>query len=274
MFSYMMGRLLWDVTLDPHDLAREFAQAYYGDGAPHIMQYLALGEAQLAEGYPRGLHDGNHMPAGFYDDPHGALMLKHLDDAVAAITGDQALSARVELERKHFLADRKTAWSVRDAKGPDGEPVATPTGVTIPASAFRGGYFAAKYNWFCSPAKDAVAVYAPRSPRPSKATATFELAAAPAGKTSMTVEGQDSQNDLPPTAQIRLAINDVTIHQGDCGFVKQGWSTRRFEIPANVLRAGGNVLTFENVKQDTKRLDGWWCMISEVFVKVDAGVKP
>ncbi len=269
MFSYVMGRLLWDISLDSHALTREFVEAYYGQSAPHLMDYLELVQLQLEKGHARGLHDGNHMPAAFYDEPHGSLMLKHLDDAAAAVVGDEVLAARVAHERKLFFADRKTAYAVRDASEPDGEPAVTAAGVIISASAFRGGHFAPKYNWFCAPAKDGVVVYAPRSPRPSKATAAFKLDAAPTGPVQMIVEGQDSQNDLPPTAQIELTINGVTIHRGDCGFVKQGWSKRTLTIPAGVLRAGENILTFANVHEGTKRLDGWWCMISQVVIQFD-----
>lgn len=269
MFSYVIGRMLWNPSLDPRELAGNFAEAYYGKGAPSIMRYLAVVDEQLGKGHARGLHDGNVMPAGFYDEPAGSLMLKHLDDALAAVAGDQAATARIEQERRLMLKDRQTAFAVRDATGPTGEATVTASRVTIPAGAFRGGHFAAKYNWFCSPPKDAVAVYAPRSPRPSKAEAKFVLDAAPKDDASMTVEGQDSQNELPPTAQIELAINGVVIHRGDCGFVKQGWSTRTFTIPAGTLRAGENVLTFRNIHDATQRLDGWWCMIAEVVIDTE-----
>ena len=53
------------------------------------------------------------------------------------------------------------------------------------------------------------------------------------------------------------------VYEGDCGFVKRGWSRRDFAVPAGVLKAGENALEVRNVYEGTARLDGWWFALSE-----------
>jgi len=268
LFTYVVARLQWNPEQDVDVLIRNFVEAYYGKAAPYILQYFAVVEEQLAKGYGRGLHDGGHMPAAFHDGPEGEMLLKHLDDALAAAGDDKTLAKRIEKERDLLLKDRKEARAPKRADSAKGEAIVEANRVTLPADAFRGGHYAPKYNWFCSPPKDAVAVYAPRAPRPSSATATFKLDTAPKGELKMVIDGQDSQNDLPPTAQIELRINDTVIHTGDCGFVKQGWSKRTFTIPDGVLREGENTMTLRNTYQGTQRLDGWWFMLANAEISL------
>ena len=143
------------------------------------------------------------------------------------------------------------------------EPVVDENGVLLPAEVFRDGWGPAMYSWFCKPGRMSMAAYAPRSPRPSVMRTTFRLGRAPAKGALLDIEAQDSQNDQRPPAQIRITLNGQTIHEGDCGFVKRGWSRRTFDVAPGVLRAGENKMEIRNTYEGTQRLDGWWFMFSE-----------
>ena len=143
------------------------------------------------------------------------------------------------------------------------EPVVDQNGVLLPAEAFQDGWGPAMYSWFCKPGRMSMGIYATRSPRPSVMRTSFLLDQAPAKGALLDIEGQDSQNDLRPTTQIRISLNGKTVHEGDCGFVKRGWSRRVFDVEPGVLKAGENKMEIRNIYEGTQRLDGWWFMFSE-----------
>lgn len=174
---------------------------------------------------------------------------------------------------RRFLKDHEAAIAAYPKTKQIILPKPIEGGLLLPAAAFQGGYFLRNYGWFCSPAKDGVAVYAPRAPRPSAAQVEFTLENAPLEPSTLLIDGQDSTTDLPPPAQIRIILNDRAIYEGDCGFVKRGWSQRTFPVSEGALKAGRNVLAIRNVTKHTQRLDGWWFMLSEarlLFREVDA----
>ena len=143
------------------------------------------------------------------------------------------------------------------------EPLPGGNGVLLPAAIFRDAYGPVFYSWWCKPGRNAAIIYAPRSPRPSVMRASFTLEKAPAGGATLDMEGQDSQNDLLPPAQIRITLNGAVVYEGDCGFVKRGWSRRVFDVPPGALKAGKNTIEVRNVTPGTARLDGWWFALSE-----------
>jgi hypothetical protein len=167
-----------------------------------------------------------------------------------------------------FVKDPEAARAKYPVKTVKTDAEKIPGGIRLPATAFAGGFGPDLYGWFCPP-KTGMAIYAPRSPRPSQMKTEFTLDAAPAGAAVLDIEGQDSQNDLPPPAQIEITLNGKKIHAGDCGFVKRGWSRRQFPIPAGALQKGKNVLEIRNITPETKRLDGWWFFLSEAAIKFE-----
>ena len=146
------------------------------------------------------------------------------------------------------------------------EPLPGGNGVLLPAAIFRDAYGPVFYSWWCKPGRNTAIVYAPRSPRSSVMRASFTLDKAPDGGATLDIEGQDSQNDLMPPARIGIMLNGAAVHEGDCGFVKRGWSRRAFDVPAGVLKAGENAIEVRNVTPGTARLDGWWFALSEAKI--------
>jgi len=168
-----------------------------------------------------------------------------------------------ELARQYLADPAAAAARFPKPKATPVEPVVDQNGVLLPAEVFQDGWGPAKYSWFCKPGRMSMGIYTPRSPRPSVMRTTFHLDQAPAKGARMDIEGQDSQNDLRPLAQIRISLNGKKVYEGDCGFVKRGWSRRIFDVEPGVLRAGENKMEIRNIYEGTQRLDGWWFMFSE-----------
>ena len=98
--------------------------------------------------------------------------------------------------------------------------------------------------------------------------AEFTLDKVLIGVVILDIEGQDSQNDLPPPAQIEIFLNGKKVYSGDCGFVKRGWSRRKFPVVAGILQKGKNVLMIRNTYMGSKRLDHYWFCLAEAVIKI------
>ena len=104
MFNYITEKLMWDPSLDPQTLKREFVSAYYGDAAPHIMTYLSRVEDRVASGYPRMIYEAS-MPPDYYSVAFVNESIRLLDRALAAAGDDTAVRKRVEKEKELFCQD-------------------------------------------------------------------------------------------------------------------------------------------------------------------------
>lgn len=117
MFQYLFGKLTWDPSLDLERLKAEFVKAYYGSAAPYVTEYLAKVKARLAQGFPRGQHEGS-MPAGYYAGGFFQESLALFDKMAEAAKGDPKALARVQCERelleKEFMAACK--WNDRSLR--------------------------------------------------------------------------------------------------------------------------------------------------------------
>lgn len=101
MRAYMIGKLMWNPTLDDDSLMQNFMHKYYGAAAPYLYRYQQILQGAL-------LSSGT--PLWIYDSPitHKHGMLNHnlckvynelFDKAEAAVCGDSLLTAHVQIAR-------------------------------------------------------------------------------------------------------------------------------------------------------------------------------
>lgn len=101
MRAYMIGKLLWNPTLDSDSLMRTFMVGYYGAAAPYLYRYQQLLEGALLS---------SRTPLWIYDSPithkNGMLndnLLKVYSDlfekAESAVASDSTLLAHVQMSR-------------------------------------------------------------------------------------------------------------------------------------------------------------------------------
>jgi len=117
MSIYLFGRLMWDPSLDPEALKREFVAAYYGPAAPHVLAYLDLVKARFAQGFPFGMHDTS-MPAAYYDSASVARTMELFEAMKAAVKERPDLVARIETEFELWLSSYLNAVSLADERLP------------------------------------------------------------------------------------------------------------------------------------------------------------
>jgi len=249
------GRLDWRIT----NADRRTARGLVAQRLRAALDTLADQAAVLADDAKKGAH------AKAAKDAQGAVQrLRGTLERFGPMTIPEKVS--VPEAARLYLEDPEGAVARYPRQTPPAataEPLPGGNGVLLPAAIFRDAYGPMFYSWYCKPGRNTAIVYAPRSPRPSVMRVSFTLEKAPAGGATLDMEGQDSQNDLLPPAQIRITLNGAVVHEGDCGFVKRGWSRRAFAVPAGVLKAGENMIEIRNVYEGTARLDGWWFALSE-----------
>jgi len=112
LFGYCVARLEWNPSLELPRLKEEFVRAYYAPAAPHVLQYLKLVEDRLEQGYTRGCHEF-HMPAGYYERQVVEDSLALFAKMAAAAGEDKGLLARIDNERRLFLADYQASVTLR-----------------------------------------------------------------------------------------------------------------------------------------------------------------
>ena len=262
MFSYIVGKLLWNPDLNAEALKKDFVEAYYGPAAPHVMAYLTLVKERLAKGFPRGIHQG-HMPAEYYDDGVKDQAVGLFDKMLAAAEGDNKLAGKLTAEKKVFLDDWKRATTKRKPREP-APPENIDNGVRLGGAAFIGGREKKNFKWECPPRPFVTFVYSPTAQFPSTTQATFHLDDAPKAAT-LEVEANGGDKDLAPETSIRILVNGQKVFEGPCGFIKRNWSWRKFDVPAGVLKKGANTIRFENFSQ-SRRCDHYWLGVSEVRI--------
>jgi len=273
LFVFMTSKLLWDPSLDPEALKKEFVGVTYGPAAPHVMEYLTLIKNRLQQGsYPRGVHDRT-IPAEFYDDGVYEKGVALFDKMIEAAAGDERLSKALAAEKKLFVQDRKRAVAIAKRRAvptpPTAEPEKIENGVRIPAAAFEGGFPFKEFSWQTPTKRENVrAVYAAQCARPHEMRAAFELDAPAGGAATLKIEAQGGDKDLKPDLALRITINCQGVFEGEAGFIKRGWSWETFPIPKGVLRKGKNVIQIENVSP-SPRIDHFWCMIVEARILLE-----
>jgi hypothetical protein len=135
-----------------------------------------------------------------------------------------------------------------------------PSGIRLPAMAFSGGEGPMYYKWKC---EGKVAAWVRGSMTDvSKMKAKFALDKLPAGAATLEIEGQDSDKLWCPNAPIQILINKTLIYEGLNGFIKNGWSKRKFKVADGIINKGDNVIEIRNLVSSDSR-SAHWFMISE-----------
>jgi hypothetical protein len=135
-----------------------------------------------------------------------------------------------------------------------------PNGIRLPAMAFSGGEGPMYYKWKCE-GKVAAWVRGNMT-EVSKMQAEFSLAEKPSGEVILEIEGQDSDKMWCPNTRIKIMVNNNLIFEGPNGFIKHGWSKRKFKVAEDIISKGNNVIEIINTVNSDSR-SAHWFMISE-----------
>ena len=103
----------------------------------------------------------------------------------------------------------------------------------IPLAAFEGGRGPSEYAYECPPAQ-AVWVYGTNTAEPSM-EARFDIERRAVHAAELALIGQD--HDKPGMVRVRITFGGHVLHEGPNGFVKKGWSERRFVVPPAAFAA-------------------------------------
>ena len=128
-------------------------------------------------------------------------------------------------------------------------PAAAGLPLRLDDGAWAGG-FGGEAGSFTYGGRSAVVAYGQGTPA-SELSASFELAAPPAGAVALTLEGMDSEG--PAKTAISIVVNGQTIYSGpnplpddDYNLDTGTWARHSFPLDPAVLRAGANSVTITN----------------------------
>jgi|694.fasta_scaffold75797_1 hypothetical protein len=94
--NYVWRKILWDPTLDPRALVREFCEGYYGPAAPAIVEYVEALEEGV-RGEPPSDADEFAKPGAFLSQPTREALRRAADRARGLVPeGDAVTRRRVE----------------------------------------------------------------------------------------------------------------------------------------------------------------------------------
>lgn len=98
MRAWILSKLLWNPSLDTHELAREFIAGVYGQAAPYIQRYYELlrGALDSSPDSHFGLYDLPMIP---YITPDVIARAMELFDMAEAAADDEVLRERVRMAR-------------------------------------------------------------------------------------------------------------------------------------------------------------------------------
>lgn len=133
-------------------------------------------------------------------------------------------------------------------------------GWKIPLDAFTGMLGPIPYRWRCA-LKNANIIYGKHTAY-SKMTGSIFIKDATNRPYTLVIEGQDHDKPLPHTS-IQIKINNHVLYEGKNSFVKHGWSSNEYKIPANIIKKGENVISIENLEL-TDNTVARWLAISDV----------
>ncbi len=107
-------------------------------------------------------------------------------------------------------------------------------------------------------------VYAEPTGGQSRMRAQFELGSAPSGPLFLHLQARD--DDFESTCPVEILLNGTTILKGPSGFPGDNWATRKFAIPAGVLKAGINLLVIANRALEGRSGMPPWFMVARVAI--------
>ena len=99
--TYVVSKLMWNVSLNVDSLVQSFLKGYYGDAAPYVYQYLKLQEgAVMAGSAPLWIYD---TPISYKDGMLNASLIKRytelFDKAEKTVADNKIFLARVQESR-------------------------------------------------------------------------------------------------------------------------------------------------------------------------------
>ncbi|HOW19312.1 MAG TPA: hypothetical protein PLC79_09765, partial [Phycisphaerae bacterium] len=100
-------------------------------------------------------------------------------------------------------------------------------------------------------------VYAEPTGARSRMQVRFDVKQIPAEPLFVDIKGRD--DDAPGQCTIAIELNGVVLFEGRSAFPSRGFETRRFAIPAGVLKTGENTLAILNrEKEGTLGMPPWF----------------
>jgi hypothetical protein len=136
-------------------------------------------------------------------------------------------------------------------------------GWRIPLDLFTGAGIPKMYKWKCPPRRGIV--LRTQFFDEHTMTATFDLTDDVDGKWKLMLDGQN-HDKLTPGAEFAVSVNGKEIFRGQNPFVRQGWSSTSYEIPASVLKQTGNTISITDLADgDVLFVD--WLIIADVRIE-------
>ncbi|MFA6715901.1 MAG: LamG-like jellyroll fold domain-containing protein, partial [Victivallaceae bacterium] len=133
----------------------------------------------------------------------------------------------------------------------------------IPIEVFKGAVGPKVYKYKCPP-RSAIWILSRRYDN-FQMRAEFKIPKA-VKKAALSITGQDC--DKPGSTTIRIEINGNEIFRGKNNLAKNGWSTRKFNLPDNILKSGVNEIVIENMEEAEDPFAKWF-MVSAVEIEAD-----
>ena len=115
-------------------------------------------------------------------------------------------------------------------------------------------------------------VYAETTGRHATMQLKFVLRTVPPGAMFVHLKARD--DDAPARCAIALDLNGTTLFEGTNGFAQAKFETRRFAIPAGVLRAGDNTLRIRCLEKQGTLGQPPWFQVASCVVGPDKFVLP
>lgn len=254
--AMLYGKEMFDI-LDPANQALAYLDKYkYGQITPEAMteipeirRRLEIAEAAYARGEQYNAFSLENFP--------GALKrgVDFARDLLAATKNPPDFFAKY---RKNIADTRELAAREAGADASRGHILKMPTD-------FLGGEIVVYANR--CPRRLGCLIRGRKTPIP-KATARFECDPfPPSGPYELHVCAQDDEADAP--CRIRIRLNDATVFEGPSGFVRNGWSLRKFVLPAADLKRY-NALTIECMEDSSNRSGPPWFIINYAVVRKSA----
>lgn len=117
--NYVWRKLLWNPTLDPEALVREFCDGYYGPAASHVFEYVQTLEQSVRDDTPSDA-DEFASPRSYLDDALVAELRRIIERAVAATDPDDGPYRRRVMEVRASL-EALELWRKPPADNPFAE---------------------------------------------------------------------------------------------------------------------------------------------------------
>lgn len=125
--DYVMGRMLWNVTLNPDDLIEEFLSGYFGAAAPFIRVYMDTMHGAIAD-TSYYMHEGVPTDAPFLTPMAVITSAQAFQDALKVVTGVK--KSRVDIakisiyyttllrwdEMQEFAKNESIPWPLEETK--------------------------------------------------------------------------------------------------------------------------------------------------------------